>query len=330
MQKKLFSAVLVTVLAISLLAGCGKNNKADNASTPNLTEQTTEAKKEQTVSNDKANIKGNLGDGVALDCAGVGTDTEEYKAVEEYLKDTDAIFEMYDINLLDKSKNKVQPNGTVEVSVKLSDAMKNADGDVYVVFYNKDKEFTKIDAAEKDGYVTFKTTHFSIYAVVKGGAKVESAAGNTTSEEQNAAPDSGVSQEVSATQAQEKVVAQEPVTQAPVQEHVTEPEQTQPEKTEQPDTSEDNDGVDYDKIKEAEDNPNAFSFISLDQVMYVTRATKVRTGPDGYFEVLETYPKGKALRILGQCVETGWYLISYDYNGVGFISGNDLSLNHVN
>lgn len=48
----------------------------------------------------------------------VSTDTEEYKAVEEYLKDTNATFEMYDINLLDKSKNKVQPNGEVEVSVK--------------------------------------------------------------------------------------------------------------------------------------------------------------------------------------------------------------------
>lgn len=31
---------------------------------------------------------------------------------------------MYDINLLDKSKNKVQPDGMVEVSVKLSDNMK--------------------------------------------------------------------------------------------------------------------------------------------------------------------------------------------------------------
>lgn len=316
MKKKIFSVVLVAALTASLFAGCGKKNKADNANAQNSTEQTTEAKKDKTVSNDKANIKGDLGDGVALDCSGVGTDAEEYKAVEEYLKDTDTIFEMYDINLLDKSKNKVQPNGTVEVSVKLSDAMKNADGDVYVVFYSEDKQFTKIDATEKDGYVTFKTTHFSIYAVVKNGVKVESVVENTTSEEKSAESEAGISQEISTTQASG-------------QEQVTEPEQTQPEKQEQSDSSEDNDGVDYDKIKEAENNPKTFSFTSMDQIMYVTRATKVRTGPDGYFEVLETYPKGKALRILGQCVETGWYLINYDNSGVGFISGNDLSVDYV-
>ena len=69
---------------------------------------------------------------------------------------------MYDINLLDKSKNKVQPDGMVEVSVKLSDNMKNAAGDTYVVFHNKGTDFTKIACTEKDGYVTFKTNHFSI------------------------------------------------------------------------------------------------------------------------------------------------------------------------
>ena len=73
--------MLVAALATSLLAGCGKNKKTevDNTETQSVV---------------------------------VSTDTEEY------LKDTNAIFEMYDINLLDKSKNKVQPNGEVEVSVK--------------------------------------------------------------------------------------------------------------------------------------------------------------------------------------------------------------------
>ena len=55
----------------------------------------------------------------------------------------------------------------VEVSVKLSDNMKNAAGDTYVVFHNKGTDFTKIACTEKDGYVTFKTNHFSIYTVVK-------------------------------------------------------------------------------------------------------------------------------------------------------------------
>ena len=181
MKKKLFSVMLVAALATSLLAGCGKNKKADNTETQSATEQTTETNKTQTVSSDIANIKGDLGEGVSLDCVAVGTDTDEYKAVEEYLKDTNSTFEMYDINLLDKSKNKVQPNGEVEVSVKLSDTMKNASGDAYVVFHNKGTEFTRISATEKDGYVTFKTTHFSIYTIVKYDSKDE-----TTTEKINA------------------------------------------------------------------------------------------------------------------------------------------------
>ena len=171
MKKKLFSVMLVAALATSLLAGCGKNKKTDvdNTETQSVVEstQSTEADKVITVSSDMTNITGNLGKGVALDCVAVSTDTEEYKAVEEYLKDTNATFEMYDINLLDKSKNKVQPDGMVEVSVKLSDNMKNAAGDTYVVFHNKGTDFTKIACTEKDGYITFKTNHFSIYTVVK-------------------------------------------------------------------------------------------------------------------------------------------------------------------
>lgn len=177
MKKKLFSVLLITTLAISLLVGCGKNKKTEvnNTETQSVAESTqqTEADKVITVSSDMANIKGDLGEGVALDCVTVATDTEEYKAIEEYLKDTNSMSEKYDINLLDKSKNKVQPNGEVEVSVKLSDAMKSAAGDAYVVFHNKGTEFTRISATEKDGYVTFKTTHFSIYTIVKYDSKDE-------------------------------------------------------------------------------------------------------------------------------------------------------------
>ena len=144
MKKKLFSVMLVAALATSLLAGCGKNKKTDvdNTETQSVVEstQSTEADKVITVSSDMANITGNLGKGVALDCVAVSTDTEEYK---------------------------VQPDGMVEVSVKLSDNMKNAAGDTYVVFHNKGTDFTKIACTEKDGYVTFKTNHFSIYTVVK-------------------------------------------------------------------------------------------------------------------------------------------------------------------
>lgn len=169
MKKKLFSVLLVAALATSLLAGCGKNKKTDvdNTELETARVESTETEKVTTVSSDKVNITGELGKGVSLDYTEVATDAEEYKAVEEYLKDTNSTFEMYDISLLDKDEKKVQPDGMVEVTVKLSDAMKNAAGDAYVVFHNQGTEFTKIACTEKNGYVTFKTNHFSIYTVVK-------------------------------------------------------------------------------------------------------------------------------------------------------------------
>ena len=169
MKKKLFSVLLVAALATSLLAGCGKNKKTevDNTEVETSKIESTEVEKVTTVSSDKVNITGELGKGVSLDYTEVATDAEEYKAVEEYLKDTNSTFEMYDISLLDKDEKKVQPDGMVEVTVKLSDTMKNAAGDAYVVFHNQGTEFTKIACTEKDGYVTFQTNHFSIYTVVK-------------------------------------------------------------------------------------------------------------------------------------------------------------------
>lgn len=161
--------MLVAALATSLLAGCGNDKKPEVKDTEveTVKEESTEVEKVNTVSSDKVNITGELGTGVSLDYTEVATDAEEYKAVEEYLKDTNSTFEMYDISLLDKDEKKVQPDGMVEVTVKLSDTMENAAGDAYVVFYNQGKEFTKIACTEKDGYVTFQTNHFSIYTVVK-------------------------------------------------------------------------------------------------------------------------------------------------------------------
>ena len=166
MKKKIFTVLLVSTLAISMFAGCGKKEKADN--TVNVTETATEAEAvKTTVKSDNADITGALGKGVSVDCTEVSNDSEEYKAVEEYLKDMDSTFEVYDINILDKDGAKVQPDGTVEVSIKLSDEMKNSSGNAYVIFHNQGTDFKRIAATEKDGHVTFKTSHFSIYTVVK-------------------------------------------------------------------------------------------------------------------------------------------------------------------
>lgn len=86
MKKKLFSVVLVTALAISLLAACGKNDKADNTNTQNSTEQTTEVKKAQITPTEKESDKDNLDASAATDGVEEETDAEsneEAKAADE-------------------------------------------------------------------------------------------------------------------------------------------------------------------------------------------------------------------------------------------------------
>ena len=120
MKRKIVSILLVVAVISSLIAGCGKNKDTDvnDTEVKAVTEESTETEKVTTVSSDKVNITGELGKGVSLDYTEVSTDAEEYKAVEEYLKDTNSTFEMYDISLLDKDEKKVQPDGIVEVTVK--------------------------------------------------------------------------------------------------------------------------------------------------------------------------------------------------------------------
>lgn len=75
-------------------------------------------------------------------------------------------YDAYDIRLGGKAGGSVQPNGTVAVTVPVK-----ADAEVETIYYiTPEKRLEALAFTQKDGKVTFNTTHFSVYAVVYKGA----------------------------------------------------------------------------------------------------------------------------------------------------------------
>ena len=86
-------------------------------------------------------------------------------------------YDAYDIRLGGKAGGFVQPNGTVAVTVPVK-----ADAEVETIYYiTPEKRLEALTFTQKDGKVTFNTTHFSVYAVVyKGSVAVANPTAPTT------------------------------------------------------------------------------------------------------------------------------------------------------
>ena len=168
MKKKLFSVLLVTALATSLLAGCGKNKDTDKKQTE-VTES-TESANTKTVSADGIKITGSMDSAEKVEMSAL-TEGEDYQAALDYtatLEKNITATEVYNINLLDKDSKKVQPDSSVKINLTLSDNMVNAEGDGYEVYrMEDDKTFKKLTTSVKDKDISFDTEHFSIYVLVK-------------------------------------------------------------------------------------------------------------------------------------------------------------------
>lgn len=179
-MKRFSTFLLVGTLALSMLAGCGKTESENSATTSEpivteapTTEQPTTEKPTAETSEGEVEAS-NLPEGAKVSFTKVAFDATEYKTVEAYLKDVNATYEVYDINL-EKDGQKIQPEDIVETKIKLSEEMLKAEGDSYVVFYINGSEITKIKATEANGILTFGTSHFSVYSVVKYNSKSEKA-----------------------------------------------------------------------------------------------------------------------------------------------------------
>ena len=179
-MKRFSTFLLVGTLALSMLAGCGKTESENSATTseaivtetPTTESPTTEKPTAETSEGEVEAL--NLPEGAKVSFTKVAFDATEYKTVEAYLKDVNATYEVYDINL-EKDGQKIQPEDIVETKIKLSEEMLKAEGDSYVVFYINGSEITKIKATEANGILTFGTSHFSVYSIVKYNSKSEKA-----------------------------------------------------------------------------------------------------------------------------------------------------------
>lgn len=165
MNKRILSVLLITALAASLIAGCGKNKDIDKKQT-----EATEVVNTKTVSADGIKITGSMDSAEKVEMSAV-TDGDDYKAATDFIatlgKNITAT-EVYNINLLDKDSKKVQPDSKVNINLALSDNMVNAEGDGYEVYRMEDgKTFKKLTASVKDKEISFDTEHFSIYVLVK-------------------------------------------------------------------------------------------------------------------------------------------------------------------
>lgn len=167
MNKKILSVLLIIALTISVFVGCSKEKTSNETHKNNET-----TVKSETIKNEVE--VSNLPEGAKVSFTKVAFDATEYKTVEAYLKDVNATYEVYDINL-EKDGQKIQPEDIVETKIKLSEEMLKAEGDSYVVFYINGSEITKIKATEANGILTFGTSHFSVYSVVKYNSKSEKA-----------------------------------------------------------------------------------------------------------------------------------------------------------
>jgi hypothetical protein len=152
-MKKYFSLVLVLVMALSL-AACG--SKKESTPTPKKVEATS-------LTTDGITIEGDYGK--ATKVTSKTKDLSEYAALDAYLADKTTGSVVYDITIKDKNGKAVQPDGKVNVTVDTEGiADKNSD---YVVYYVDDNgAFEKMEVTKTSAKsVTFKTNHFSIYAI---------------------------------------------------------------------------------------------------------------------------------------------------------------------
>lgn len=180
-KTKIIACLLVLTMLAGLMTACGK--KAENVSEP-VTEESTEAVAETETAETEPVITNisladadtgitveGMADATALTVADVESD------VNDSVKDlagtdlgTDATEVLsYDISITDADGTAVQPGGEITVTIPISEDLKAADGNAYAVYYfnPEDNSVQNMDCSVSEDSVTFKTTHFSVYSVVK-------------------------------------------------------------------------------------------------------------------------------------------------------------------
>ena len=185
-KTRIFACLLVLTMLAGLMTACGK--KAEDVSEP-VTEESAEAVAEtETAETETAEtepvitsisladadtgitVEGKA-DAAALTIADVESDVND--SVKD-LAGTDLGMDVttvtsYDISIANADGTAVQPAGEITVTIPISEDLKAADGNAYAVYYfnQEDNSVQNMDCSVSEDSVTFQTTHFSVYSVVK-------------------------------------------------------------------------------------------------------------------------------------------------------------------
>lgn len=185
-KTRIFACLLVLTMLAGLMTACGK--KAEDVSEP-VTEESAEAVAEtETAETETAEtepvitsisladedtgitVEGKA-DAAALTVADVESDVND--SVKD-LAGTDLGMDVttvtsYDISIANAEGTTAQPDGEMTVTIPISEDLKAADGNAYAVYYfnPEDNSVQNMDCSVSEDSVTFQTTHFSVYSVVK-------------------------------------------------------------------------------------------------------------------------------------------------------------------
>lgn len=185
MKKRIFlSYLLILAMIATLMTACGKKEEAPEPLTEAVeatevveateeleTETVAEKTTELSGLDNGISITGELGTAADATIESVEDDTEsEIKDLvsEDLGKDVSAT-ESYDITIVDENGNAMQPEGTVTITIPISDEIAAAEGDTYAVYYYnpEDSMVENIECKTTDNAIVFDTTHFSVYSIVK-------------------------------------------------------------------------------------------------------------------------------------------------------------------
>lgn len=180
-KTRIFACLLALAMLTGLMTACGK--KAEDVSEP-VTEEATEAVAETETAETEPVITSisladadtgitveGKADAAALTVADVESDVND--SVKD-LAGTDLGMDVttvtsYDISIANAEGTTAQSDGEMTVTIPISEDLKAADGNAYAVYYfnPEDNSVQNMDCSVSEDSVTFQTTHFSVYSVVK-------------------------------------------------------------------------------------------------------------------------------------------------------------------
>lgn len=138
-----------------------KNNSITNENS-NKVEESKQEQKELNFENKEFGIFIESPSKIPLNTIFIAKDLtiDRKEEITKKLNDNEKVKFVYDLTL-SNNKEKIEPNQDVEVKIKLEEAKYN------VYYYNDNKDLEKITCQYQDGYLVFKTSHFSEYIITE-------------------------------------------------------------------------------------------------------------------------------------------------------------------